>query len=114
MWVGPDTRIAPRARRRRRRTAVPHATRIHPLPNGNRCALIEFRAAIAGGVLNAHELGVCRTGRRWALFDQDFAALTDDVAVTGSSVRPRPNPATACSRMVSTECGYGRPGKLST
>jgi hypothetical protein len=68
----------------------------HPLLNGNRCAMIQFAASTAGGVFNPHELGAYYTGSRWALFNQDFAALADDVAV---NVLVDPAQAESCDRL---------------
>lgn len=53
----------------------------HPLLNGNPCARLQFSAATAGGVFNPHELGAYYNGARWALFNQDFAPLTDDASM---------------------------------
>lgn len=74
-----------------------HVTTLdHPLLNGNRCAMIQFSASTAGGVFNPHELGAYYTGSRWALFNQDFAALADDVAV---NVLVDPAQAETCDRL---------------
>ncbi len=74
-----------------------HVTTLdHPLLNGNRCAMIQFSASTAGGVLNPHELGAYYTGSRWALFNQDLAALADDVAV---NVLVDPAQAESCDRL---------------
>lgn len=74
-----------------------HITRIdHPLLDGNRCAQIQFSASTAGGVFNPHELGAYYNGTHWTLFNQDFAALADDVAI---NVLVDPAQAETCDRI---------------
>lgn len=74
-----------------------HITRIdHPLLDGNRCAQLQFSASTAGGVFNPHELGAYYNGAHWTLFNQDFAALADDVAI---NVLVDPAQAEACDRI---------------
>lgn len=68
----------------------------HPLLNGNPCARLQFSAASAGGVFNAHELGAYYTGSRWALFNQDGAVLADDMSM---NVLVDPAQAEFCDRI---------------
>jgi len=74
-----------------------HITRLdHPLLNGNPCAQIQIAASTEGGVMNPHELGVYYTGVYWTVFNEDFAALADNVTV---NVLVDPAQAEFCDRL---------------
>ena len=48
----------------------------HPLLNGRACARFHV-TQVFGGTLNPHQIGVYYTGARWAIFNQDGAAMPD-------------------------------------
>jgi hypothetical protein len=47
----------------------------HPLLNGHRCARFQATQGTGGDTFNAHQVGVYYNGNRWAIFNQDMAAI---------------------------------------
>ena len=47
----------------------------HPLLNGQPCARFQITQSEGGGVFNPHHVGVWYNGARWAIFNEDLAAM---------------------------------------
>jgi hypothetical protein len=47
----------------------------HPLLNNHRCARFQVSQGIGGATFNAHQTGIFYFGNRWAIYNQDLAAI---------------------------------------